>query len=243
MKIAYLFHGHARTWLYCYSYFFNNIYTVMPGDIFIHTWHNTNAKMGSYWNNNSSKLSDELATISAKPIDINAIHKIYQPKYLGIELDPGIQHFKKYFNKQIPDIRLGAKNMLASAKKIFNIARQHDNYDKYFSTRLDILYYSSFDTKEICANHMLVPFTRYSHDNRYVFDVWNVGDEEQTEKQTNFYDAIDDYWYRHTDDYDHYIYEEALRKYYNDIGLKTKTSSLKYCLPRINGKVTFFSEN
>jgi hypothetical protein len=36
MKIAYIFSGHSRTWEQCHTNFFNNIYNILPGDIFIH---------------------------------------------------------------------------------------------------------------------------------------------------------------------------------------------------------------
>ena len=122
MNIAYIFHGHSRTWNHCYNQFFENVFSVCPGDIFIHTWDRVNSTAGSHWNGWAEDII--------------------------IEKDKGIQHHKK----NLPHIslpHLGVKNMLDSCLKVFNMAKNHKKYDKFFSTRMDIRYLTKFDKNEL----------------------------------------------------------------------------------------------
>lgn len=244
MKIAYLFHGHSRTWEICYKNFFHNIYSILPGDIFIQTWNTVNSPVGSWWNGNNSLLSGDMRTISAQNIDINKIYQIYKPKSLIIDHDYGILNIRNQYTNNIPDCRLGAKNMLFGALNIFNIAKSYDKYDIYFSTRLDILFLTQLQLDElsILGEKMLVSETRWeiNEADRMVFDIWSIGNEEQFNKKTKFYYEIDKYWYNMNINFMEYTYEHGLKNYYDDIGLTTQSSKIKYCAPRINGDITFW---
>lgn len=240
MKIAYIFHGHSRTWEQCYQNFFDNVYSVAPGDIFIHTWDRINAKSGSHWNGWEDQTQGVLEEKSSKTIDFEGIKKSYNPKHIIVETDRGTDYLKSRYNKHIPNSHLGVKNMLESSLKAFEMARQYEKYDKYFSTRLDINYLSKLDINELNSSNLLIPKTAYDGKYPYIFDIWTAGSEEQLETKTNFYNAIDDYWYNYTDNFHAYIYECALKQYYNDNKIQTQTSEIKYCAPRIIGEPTFW---
>jgi len=240
MKIAYIFHGHSRTWKQCYQNFFDNIFSVLPGDIFIHTWDKVNAQTGSHWNGWKNETNTKLAEESSKLADIEGIAKAYNPKHMMVEPDPGTDHLQKNYNKIISAPHLGVKNMLHSCLKAFNTARQHGKYDRYFSTRMDINYLSKLDVTELQSPKLLVPKTAYDGTHPYIFDIWTIGSEEQLKIKTNFYNAIDQYWYNITENFHSYIYEQALKTYYTDNNIETQTSQLKYCAPRIIGEPTFW---
>jgi hypothetical protein len=240
MKIAYIFHGHSRTWNQCYQNFFNNVFSIAPGDIFIHTWDRVNAKSGSHWNGWEEQVSQKLEEESSKILDLGGIIKAYNPKHITVETDTGVDHLKEKYKKQIPNPHLGAKRMLESCLKCFNTAKQHGNYDVYFSTRLDINYLSKLNIEELHSKKLIIPKTVYDGTHPYIFDIWSVGNESQFNIKTKFYDAIDNYWYYATDNFHSYIYEQALKKYYNDNNIETQTSNLQYCAPRIIGEPTFW---
>lgn len=242
MKVAYLFHGHARTWEFCHKNFFHNIYSVLPGDIFIHTWGTTNTSLGSWWNGDGQKLQGDLLTKSEKIIDMNRIYEIYHPKTFMVEEDIGVSHLRERYNNSVHDTRLGAKNMLHGALKIFNAARNYDKYDLYFSTRLDILFLTKLDLSELSNNDMLVSHSRWDDVGDMIFDIWTIGNEDQFIKKTNYYNAIDEYWYNSGKNHFEYLYEHALKKYYDDNLLSTKPSEIKYCVPRIDGQITFWKD-
>jgi len=240
MKIAYIFHGHSRTWKQCYQNFFDNIFSVLPGDIFIHTWDKVNAQSGSHWNGWETQVSGSLAEESSKMTDVEAIVKAYNPKRMIVEPDKGTDHLKEKYVKNIPTSHLGVKNMLESCLKVFNTAKEYGKYDKYFSTRLDINYLSKLNVAELQTSKLLIPKTAYDKTHPYIFDIWTIGSEEQLKTKTNFFNAVDNYWYNATDNFHSYIYEQALKVYYNDNNIETQTSQLNYCAPRIIGEPTFW---
>ena len=176
MKVAYLFHGHSRTWKQCHKYFFKNVFSVVPGDIFIHTWDRVNSTSGSHWNGWTEELPSN--DTSSNVIDLSGIIKAYKPTDIVVEKDKGISRFKK----ELPHIslpHLGVKNMLNSCLKVFNMAKQHDKYDKFFSTRMDIRYLSKFNKDELLFDELVIGKTNYDDTHPFVFDIWGIGSEKQ----------------------------------------------------------------
>tara|TARA_R110000868_G_scaffold405811_2_gene685641 strand:+ start:846 stop:1559 length:714 start_codon:yes stop_codon:yes gene_type:complete len=237
MNIAYLFYGHSRTWTQCYESFFENVFSSAPGDIFIHTWDRVNSTSGSNWNG----WIEELPTtdISSQIIDLNGIIKAYNPIDIIIEKDKGIKHFKT----NLPHVslpHLGVKNMLDSRLKVFNMAKQHKKYDKYFLNRMDIKYLSKFDKNELLFDELIISKSGYSNKLPLIFDLFVIGSEIQIEIKTNYINHIDEYWYNYSSDLYRYSYEEALQKYCVNNGIIAKASCMDYCAPRIDGKTTYW---
>lgn len=208
MKIAYIFHGHSRTWDQCYESFFDNIFSSAPGDIFIHTWDRRNTRLGAPWNG-WNPLEGENLRISQEYTDISKIFQIYKPKVMIVEEDFGVddsflpEHLR---NLNTTKPHLGTKNMLYQSRKIFEEANKFENYDRFFSTRMDILYPSKFDIEEIKDDKLRIP-----KDNN--LDLWMFGTKEQIDIKTNYYYNIDDYWINTglTS-----FYEVHLERYLND---------------------------
>lgn len=232
-KIAYVFHGHARTWERCYEAFFENVYSVFPGDIFIHTWDITNAKVGSYWNGWST-LSKELLDKSTQPIDVARIKNVYKPKVLVVEEDRGVDT-TGYPEHPRMEAYLGAKNMLYSARKSFTHATGYDNYDRIFSTRMDILYENKFDIEElndtslICSNH--------GHPSNIAFDLWMHGTPEHINIKTEYLYYIDEMFLKNPY-LDMLWYEHVFSQYLHSRNVQFKKSSLNCSIPRINGTIS-----
>lgn len=237
MNIAYIFHGHSRTWDKCYNNFFENVFSIAPGDIFIHTWDRVNSTSGSHWNGWQEEFDS--TDISSHVIDLKGILKAYNPTDIIVEKDKGIKHLKQ----KLPHIslpHLGVKNMLESCVKVFNMAKQYKKYDKFFSTRMDINYLTKFDIDELSCSELVIGKTNYDDKYPFVFDIWSIGSEEQIKTKTNYINNIDKYWYNCKLNLHHYVYEAALKRYYDDNGLSVKRSSIEYCAPRITGDVTYW---
>lgn len=233
MKIAYVFHGHARTWEKCHQAFFDNVFSVAPGDIFMHTWHTTNASVGSHWNT-WSDLDDELLKKSSELIDTSAIHRTYKPKLLMIEEDLGVDE-TGYQPHPRMKAYLGGKNMLNGARKVFVQAMSYDKYDRVFSTRMDILYENKLDINElsdpllICHNH--------SYPDNIAFDLWMHGTPNDIDIKSQylyFYDQM----FLNNPNLGMLWYEPVFSHYLSERGIKFKKSSLNCCIPRITGEIS-----
>jgi hypothetical protein len=226
MKTAYIFHGHSRTWKLCYDNFFNNVFSELPGDIFIHTWDTVNTSCGSYWNG-WVDLSGEQLRISQQTPDIGGIYETYKPKILLVEKDqqPDISNCKDINN--MTKGSLGTKNMLRGSRKIFEIAEKYDNYDIFFSTRLDINYTTKLKLEEITSSEMLAP-----HTHNFISDIWMIGNKEHMDIKTKYVDHIDNYWFS-KDSFTSIWYEDAFTRYMNDMHVTCKQPSITFNTPRI----------
>lgn len=223
MKIAYTFHGHSRSWKECYQSFFDNIYSVAPGDIFIHTWDKVNPSFGSWWNGWQNSLDGENLIKAQKTPDFSGIYEAYKPKKFLIEEDKMPEVSKYYDINNIPTGALahfGTKNMLESERKGFEMAMSYGNYDKIFSTRLDIKYHTKISEDEINSDSLII-----SDNFNGNFDVWMLGDIKTMDIKSNYFNHINRYWF------DKGIfstwYENALLNYLKDNGIhnmiRTKT--------------------
>jgi hypothetical protein len=228
MKIAYIFHGHARTWKQCYENFFNNVYAVAPGDIFIHTWDRTNPIVGSYWNGWGYLTGEALKAALATP-DISGIFEAYKPKVLMVEQDklPDLSRYKN--PNEIPYNApgcFGVKLMLESSRKAFETMKSYGVYDRVFSTRLDLNYESKLNINEVQSDRLVGASTDGN------FDIWMMGTTEQMDIKTQYVNHIDTYWYDR--DMINMHYEGALLKYLQDNNLGDFiTSDISYTTPRI----------
>lgn len=229
MKIAYLFVGHSRTWDKCYRNFFNHVYNIAPGDIYIHTWNKVNTSYGSHWNGWIDLTGDKL-DISNKTPDFEAISNAYNPKLFLIEEEPPIIEMKNNYasvdghlkNKATSAVR----NILTSLRNLFEKVKQSDNYDKFFCTRMDIKYLSDLNYKDLECSDLMSP-------NVDVFnDVWIVGNQEQIDIKTKYVYHIDEYWYN-SKDYNVYTHEECLKQYLKDNNVTCKNLDLKYEIVRL----------
>jgi hypothetical protein len=218
-KVAYIFVGHVRTWNQCYQNFFDNIFSVLPGDIFIHTWDTTNPSFGSWWAG-YREFTDEEKGISNQTPDFNSIFDIYKPKVLLIERDNS-----NYMNNESAYIKssYGVKNVLNASRKIFEIASSYDNYDIFFLTRMDIKYTSKFDISEIQIDKLMTP------DITTPKDIWMYGNREVVDIKTKYAHYVQEYWLDFgTNIWPSYWFEHALGKYLKDNNIQLGESKLKY---------------
>ena len=116
MKVAYIFRGHSRTWDKCYNNFFDNIFSVAPGDVFIHTWDTTNSIFASHWNGYRPLNDEQLKVCNTLP-DFNKIYHTYKPKTFIIEPDK-IKNITNHSDKDASMI--GLYYMLGSSKKMYD---------------------------------------------------------------------------------------------------------------------------
>lgn len=232
MTIAYLFHGHSRTWKDCYQSFFDNVFSVIPGDVYMHTWDRVNSKYGSFWNgihNNSLSLSNvEYEEISSKTLDLDSIKKIYNPKHIIVETDNGIDlPLKMCPNIDISKASLAhisVYNMVKAQHDVFNLSKMYGEYDVYFSLRPDMIFKSKFDKNEIISNqYMMVPKTISKN---FYQDSYAFGPKKFIEIRANFLHSIYEYWYSKNNLYSYYI-EHAATQYYNDNNIQVGFSNLK----------------
>ena len=221
MKIAYIFHGHSRTWQQTHESFFENVFSVAPGDIFIHTWGDCiNPKISAPWNGWTTLNENQLAISSTKP-DLNGIFQTYKPKIMIVEEDPGpdITLLPEEFRSDLRSPgNVGVKNMLRSARTIFEAATKYKKYDKIFNTRLDIKYNSKLTEIEILSDKLLSP-PSFGH-----IELWMFGTTEQIDKKTNFVNHIDKYWY-HNPQYLEVAYELTFITYMLDQGIPVNSAS------------------
>jgi hypothetical protein len=220
MKVAYIFRGHSRTWDKCYHNFFKNVFSVAPGDIFIHTWDATNSIFGSHWNG-FKPLNESQIKISNTLPNFNEIYNVYKPKILIIEPDK----CKNIKNK--PDniaSMIGLQYMLYSSKKMYNEVINYDNYDFIFETRLDLNYTSKLDLNEFNLKDLYCPI---EHN---IMDFWFSGSVNNMKIKIDFYDNIHEYWYNKNCSIN---YEVALENYLKDRGISWAKSSLMFNAPRL----------
>ena len=241
MKVAYIFHGHSRTWKECHQSFFDNVFSVAPGDIYIHTWDRVNSKYGSFWNQTFGQLDEEREAISSKTLDLDGIIKTYKPKQIMVETDLGLETpFRDY--PQLKNLvsatpaHFAAYNMFKSQYLSFNMAKSREKYDKYFACRMDLEFTSKLDIVELNEEDvMMAPPTFTDFDDPKVdmlFDIYAIAPEHIMEMKANFYHNIWKYWYS-TDNLFSYFVEHAITKYYRDNGLRAKPSSLNFEIRRL----------
>lgn len=233
MKIAYVFHGHTRTWKDCYQSFFDNVFSVAPGDIYIHTWDRVNSKYGSFWNQNLGVLNEEHEKISSQTLDLDGIKKTYNPKHMIVETDRGVEipyhEIPALKTIQATPAHLGAYNMIKSQYISFKLAEAYGTYDRYFSCRFDLLFKTKLDPEELNEDqYLMVPptFTDYdSPETQMVYDIFAFGSKKIMETRANFYDHIWSYWYSKNNIFGYFL-EHAATQYYRDNNIKAKPSVL-----------------
>lgn len=241
MKIAYLFHGHSRTWNHCYQSFFDNVYSLAPGDIYIHTWNRANSRFGSHWNN-WTPLNEEHERLSSQQIDLLGIKNTYNPKDIIVEEDPGlVSALKKYPNLvhiNSTPAHVGVYNMFESQKKVFELSEKYGEYDRYFSTRLDIEFKNKLNIVDLDYDNLLmVPPTfedgTFDHpDMTMVFDIYAFASRNIMKTRSQFCDHIWDYWYS-KNNLSGYWVEHAVTQYYRDNGIKAKPTNLNFDIKRL----------
>jgi hypothetical protein len=237
MKIAYLFHGHMRSWDKCYQSFFDNVFSVATGDIYIHTWDRINSKYGSFWNENpNDELANEYEKISSTQINLDTIEKAYNPKHIIVERDTGIDLPLAKLPKNITNnsnislAHIAVYNMVKAQSDVFNLSTMYGEYDVYFSLRPDLFFKSKFDTEYFLpTNNMKVPNTLNEH---FVLDVYAFGDKNSMSIRANFVNNIYEYWYSKPNLY-RYCIEHAATKYYNDNRIPIKKINLEWEFVRI----------
>lgn len=222
-KIAYIFHGHSRTWAQCYENFFKNVHSHLPGDIFIHTWDKVNASQASYWSpyGYQETLPSNLLEIANQTPDLKGIYEAYRPKVLLVEPDKkpdlSVLHGVESTRDSSTLSHVGTKNMLYQSKTIFNIARAYGKYDYYFSTRMDINYTEPITQEEITEmlgfGGLTTPWVKSAPGMLDVSDIWMFGPEEFMNTKTDYYFHIDELWFKRERNLATFGYEMGLYRY------------------------------
>lgn len=230
MKIAYIFHGHARTWEQCYTSFFDNIFSDNPGDVFIHTWDTLNTNLSSHWSN-YKQLTQEDLNVSNKKLDAEKLYEIFKPKKLIVE-----KHQNVLFDGiEMASTKLkamhGVKNMLYSSKKCFNEAKK-DNYDLYFSLRLDILWQSKINLQNLNLDTLWCPVLEWPGEKRMAWDVFMIASKKNMKIKTSYLNFINKYWLDKKDS-ENILYEDALTDYLVDNKINFDFIDLKWDLVRL----------
>ena len=212
-------HGHSRTWNQCYKNFFKNVHSQLPGDIFIHTWDTVNASQASYWGpyGYQNALPDQFLEIANQTPDLKGIFEAYKPKLLMVEPDKkpdfsvlaGVTH---EYNDSTPS-HVGTKNMLYQAKVIMDVAKAYDDYDYFFSTRMDIDYPELLAMEEIAEmlEHNVISAS-WIRSNE-ISDIWMFGPKDLMEIKANYFYHIDDLWFKREPDLTNFGYEKGLHRY------------------------------
>jgi hypothetical protein len=241
MEIAYIFHGHSRTWKDCYQSFFDNVYSVAPGDIYIHTWDRVNGMYGSFWNKTFGKLNPDQEAISSKTLDLDGIIKTYKPAQIIVESDMGLETpfmecpQLKTLRSALPP-HIAAYNMFRSQYISYYMARSRKQYDKYFACRMDLAFTNKLDADYLHEENVLMApptFTDYDDPRtEMIFDIYALAPEREMELKANFYNNIWEYWYS-TDNLHAYYVEHAITRYYRDNGLRAKPINLNFEVKRL----------
>lgn len=230
-KIAYIFHGHARTWESCYSSFFENIFSENPGDIFIHTWNKLNTQIGQHWAKYQN-LTDEQIALSNSLVDIEKIKEVYKPVQIFVEPDPGITLSESDDNQK--KAAHGVKNMLYGSRKAFEYAKNHNKYDIFFSLRLDILWESKLvDIDSFDTNTLWCPILQWAGGQRRAWDVFMFGTQEQIDIKTQYLYNIDKYWFNDNTNPENTLYEDALTNYLTDNKINYNDPNITWRLNRL----------
>lgn len=235
MKIAYLFNGHCRSWKDCHTSFFDNVYSVAPGDIYIHTWDRINSKYASNWNIGFGNLTEDLELKYSKPIELDLITEIYKPKDILVEEDPGYNialeiypDLKKIINLEIGGAHAAVLNAYLSQKKVFDLCQKHGEYDVYFYVRPDLKFINKFNIEELYHNEYMTVSGNWNP-NIMIVDYFFFGSKKYIDSRSKFVYNMWDYWYSKNNWSNNdlvYLLEQGLTQYYKDEKIKVKPSSL-----------------
>jgi hypothetical protein len=218
LKTAYIFHGHARKWQLCHQNFFDNVFSVLPGDIFIHTWDTTNSNFGSWWAHYRDFTEEEKVIADQTP-DFNEIYGIYKPKVLLIEKDKGKDLTNMTNHKKSS---IGTQYMLEGSRKIFEIACEYNDYDIFFSTRMDLNYTTKLNISEYEDGVLMSP------EPLLPYDIWMYGNKELMDIKTKYASHIEQYFFNvGISSLGGSGYEVALGNYLRDNNIKLKKSDLQ----------------
>ena len=235
MKIAYCFAGHARTWERCLASFFEHIYKVAPGDIFIHTWNNLGTQTPAYWN--GFEGISEQAT--REQVDAFALSACYGAKAVLVEQERSIVPIPRFKEFSSNTWAHTCKTYYESRRKAFLLAEAHGPYDRIFSLRLDFKFLSSMKPEDLQNPNLLVAKHRGLIEMGAHTDAWAIGSQEQIDKLTQYYFHIDEYWFN-KDKHPHH--ELAWHEYLLDLGIIPEASSIRFSIPRLAGPDTCFPE-
>lgn len=235
-----MFHGHTRTWKDCYQSFFDNVFSIAPGDIYMHTWDRVNSKYGSFWTGKFDRLVDEQEQLSSQTLDLDSIKTVYNPKHIIIETDSGLelplQELPQIKTINANSAHIAAYNMVKSQYLAFTLAEKYGEYDIYFSCRPDLFFPNKLDITELSeTDYMMVPPTFENYDDprtEMIFDIFAFGPKNIMSIRAGFYHHIWDYWYSKNNLLGYFL-EHAATKYFRDNNIKAKPSSLTFEVKRL----------
>jgi hypothetical protein len=218
MKIAYVFGGHSRTWEQCYQSFFDNIYSVAPGDIYIHTWERKNSAVGSWWNG-WNDLDGEKLTKSMEYTDVNGLIEKFKPVNIIVEQHPVVDVSHLSQQSQFSKAQYGNKFQYYSMRRSFEEACARENYDVFFNLRLDLFWKNRFDINELQSDKLFFP-------QRKNFDLFSIANFELMDSRLKIAYDIEDFWYQN-ERWKSKGLETILQEYYSIKGLSNKIANTK----------------
>ncbi len=229
MKIAWCFAGHVRMFEQCFPTLKNKYINKYQGDIFFHTWNERTSTNPSWWKQAGSPK---------QPLPRDELLTLVKPTGYLIEESRSLVPIKS--DNWIMQNGWSCKCAYESAIKCFNIARNHDKYDVYFILRFDLVLLNDIIPYQIEDNCYLYTPKNPSFNSQGAYsDVFTHGNEENTQKRLEWFFYLDQNVYLNKNASISHEYE--MSKYYKQINLPVKISSLEYGLQRDTGKLERFS--
>jgi hypothetical protein len=205
-----------------------------PGDIFIHTWDTASQTDSSYWNN---YLGIE-RSLAERRADIDGIIKAYSPKQILVEPSRSNLKIPGFTGERSHDF--GCKVMYESRRKAFEMADSSGQYDRIFSTRLDIEYLAPLPPGELLSKNVVTArhgglIRAGSHT-----DLWYHSTHKDMDALTMYYFYIDHFWF--TNPNKKPFHELNWTDYTTSKKLVIEPSAIKFRIPRVSGEDTYFPE-
>lgn len=227
MKIAYCFTGHSRTYKKCYQSFFDNIFSVAPGDIFIHTWDVVSSDTPAYWNKFKPLTTDQI-WIANEKIEEDEIRKIYNPVSIVLGFSnpvlpvPGKTGEHQYCH--------GLKQYYEGVQWAVHLANKHSTYDRVFILRMDIEFLSKLDPKELEILNVVNAKHSYLEGRGSHTDLFLHGSQKDITTSADYYWNMDELFFRNPNNQYH---EDAWSHYMRNKGVTITPSSLKFRIQRV----------
>lgn len=187
MRVAYCFVGHVRTYKHTHENFFKNVFSQMPGDIFIHTWDEMTGTTPAWW---KTQMNPTERDIASTKIDEKEIVSIYSPKNMLVETQRSLLPVP--WRSHLPYPAYTVKVVYESVLKAVNMAKNNDTYDRIFLTRMDINYLSKLDVNEFKSPKLFVPPMKFLLvDCKAASDLWIHGTQKDIITSANYFWEIE----------------------------------------------------
>jgi hypothetical protein len=224
MRVAYLFTGHMRAFEDTHVAFFENLFSVAPGDIYIHTWDTL-----------SQTHPCGFKSASTQPkLDIERVKKIYKPRAIMVE--PQSAPITCTYKGKRMDNALAKTH--ESSLKAWLLSTHTRIYDRYFWVRGDILFRSKLSLDELQdTKSCYVPLFDIPHLCESICATWWSGNAIHSEHMAMMYWHLEEFIYYNINRENtgfKYV-EDAMSQYYfqcDEIKNNLKISQMDWAVVR-----------